>query len=278
MGPDEKPIVVVKAPLTKIITNPNHLAIYQDRVNRVNRLVTAAYLFSRYIFVHSYDDDDDDDDDDAFNADTFMTDSFFKEVLRSLQTLTHRASKDENTLRNRQLINKYCEEFCQLYRYQLITIPGIASNLEAYIARQILTAYINNAEMRTGTHFRTCVNVFFDVRSLRSTLRSRTTTTTNKRLARAYLSEISSFKTILTSAESYNALEGRVDKIRALGEEYLEAFIFFAPWLEMVGGGTYREASLWYELSAAKSVHVLYELSKLNAMLPEVVGRPPVRW
>ena len=80
---------------------------------------------------------------------------------------------------------------------------------------------------------------------------------------------------ILTSAESYNALEGRVDEIRALGEEYLEAFIFFAPWLEMVGDGTYRKHSIWYELSAAKSVHVLYGLSKLNAMLPEVVGRPP---
>src|SRR5579859_4773071 len=101
---------------------------------------------------------------------------------------------------------------------------------------------------------------------------------TDKRLACAYLSEISSFKTILTSAESYNALEGRVDKIRALGGEYLEAFIFFAPWLETVGGGTYREASLWYELSAGKSVHVLYELSKLNAMLPEVVGRPAAQW
>ena len=63
MEPDEKPIVVVKAPLAKIIRNPNHLTIYQDRVNRVNRLVTTAYLFSRYIFVHSYDDND------AFNAD-----------------------------------------------------------------------------------------------------------------------------------------------------------------------------------------------------------------
>ena len=108
--------------LAKIIRNPNHLAICQDRVNRVNRLVTAAYLFSRYIFVHSYDDDDD-----AFNADTFMTDSFFTEVLRSLQTRTRRDSKDENTLQNHQLIIQYCEEFCQLYRYQLIMIPGIAS-------------------------------------------------------------------------------------------------------------------------------------------------------
>ena len=80
MGPDEKPVVVVKAPLAKIIWNPNHLTIYQDRVNRVNRLVTAAYLFSRYIFVHS---DDNDDNDDAFNADIFMTDSFFMEVLQS---------------------------------------------------------------------------------------------------------------------------------------------------------------------------------------------------
>src|SRR5579859_7719664 len=102
--------------------------------------------------------------------------------------------------------------------------------------------------------------------------------TTDKRLIHAYLSEISSFNTILTTAESYNALEGRVDKIRALGEEYLEAFIFFAPWLETVGGGIYREASLWYELSAGKSVHILYGLSKINAMLPEVVGRPPARW
>ena len=75
MGPDEKPIVVIKAPLAKIIRNPNHLTIYQDRVNRVNRLVTTAYLFSRYIFVHSYENDDNDD---AFNADIFMTDSFFR--------------------------------------------------------------------------------------------------------------------------------------------------------------------------------------------------------
>src|SRR5579859_3343791 len=45
----------------------------------------------------------------------------------------------------------------------------------------------------------------------------------------------------------------------------------------MVGGGTYRY-SIWYELSVAKSVHIWYELSKLNAMLPEVVSRPPMQW
>ena len=63
-----------------------------------------------------------------------MTDSFFMEVLRSLQTRTHKAAKTEDVLRNRQLIDKYLEAFCQLYRYHLITIPGNSSNLEAYIA------------------------------------------------------------------------------------------------------------------------------------------------
>ena len=284
----EKPIVVVKTSLAKILRDPDHLPIYQDRVNIVNRLVTAAYLFARYIFVHAYEENEDENEEDenendehendAFNADVFMKDAFFVELLRSLQTRTRRASKDEYTLRSRQLIDKYITTFSALYRFQRITIPGPASNLEAYIARQMLTAYINNAEMRTGTHFRTCLNVFFDVRSLRSTLRRRTTTTTDKRLARAYLSEISSFKTLLTSAKSYNTLEGRVDEMGAMGEEYLSAFIFFAPWLETVGGGKYRQNSVWYELSAAQSVHVLYGLSKLNAMLPDVVGRPPAKW
>jgi hypothetical protein len=98
--------------------------------------------------------------------------------------------------------------------------------------------------MRTGTHFRTCLTVFFDVRSLRSILRRRTTTTTDKRLARAYLADVSSFKAIISPAESYEALEGRVDDIRVLGEEYLDTFIFFAPWLETVGDGTSRKLRL----------------------------------
>ena len=149
MAADKKSIVVVKASLAKILCNQNHLAIYQDRVNIINRLVTTAYLFARYTFVHAYEDDENENEDDendenenhenendndAFNADVFMTDTFFLELLRSLQTRTRRASKDENTLRNRQLIDKYITNFCALYCFQRITIPGIASNLEAYIA------------------------------------------------------------------------------------------------------------------------------------------------
>ena len=81
----------------------------------------------------------------------------------------------------------------------------------------------------------------------------------------------------MTSAESYKAIESKVDEIRVLGEEFFQAFILFAPWLKTVGGGTYHRKSIWYELSAAKSVHILYELFKVNAMLPEVVSRPPAK-
>ena len=132
MGPDQKPVVVVKAPLAKIIEIPiTSLSIRTESIELIVWLLRHIFSHeSRYIFVHSYDNDDDYDDD-AFNADIFMTDLFFIEVLRSLQTHTRRASKDENTLQNRQLINKYCERFCHLYSYQRIAIPGIASNLEA---------------------------------------------------------------------------------------------------------------------------------------------------
>jgi hypothetical protein len=88
-------------------------------------------------------------------------------------------------------------------------------------------AYINNAEMQSGTHLRSCLNIFFDVRALRSTLRRQTTTTADKQLARAYLTDISSFKMILSSTESYDTLEGRVNETQALREEYFNAFIFF---------------------------------------------------
>src|SRR5579859_6019928 len=70
---------------------------------------------------------------------------------------------------NSSSICKYITNFCTLSHFQRIMIPGIASNLEAYIAQQMLTAYINNAEMRSGTHPRSCLNLFFDVRALRST-------------------------------------------------------------------------------------------------------------
>ena len=105
-----KPIVVVKASLANVLRDADHLAVYQDRVNTINCSVTAAYLLARYIFVHAYEEEENDDND-FFNADIYMTDAFFMEPLRSLQTRSRRASNDENTLRNRQLINKYIATF-----------------------------------------------------------------------------------------------------------------------------------------------------------------------
>ena len=119
-----KPIVVVKASLANVLRDADHLAVYQDRVNTINCSVTAAYLLARYIFVHAYEEEENDDND-FFNADIYMTDAFFMEPLRSLQTRSRRASNDENTLRNRQLINKYIANFGTLYRFKRITIPGM---------------------------------------------------------------------------------------------------------------------------------------------------------
>src|ERR1700685_2864051 len=82
----------------------------------------------------------------------------------------------EATIRNRQLINRYIEDFCVLYRYHLIRIEGVASNLERYIGRQMATSYINNAELKSGQHFRTVVNPLFDVKELRATLCRQTST------------------------------------------------------------------------------------------------------
>ena len=75
-----KPITVVKASLVNILHDADHLAIYQDRVNTINCLVTAAYLLARYIFVHTYEEKENNEND-SFNADIYMTDAFFMELL-----------------------------------------------------------------------------------------------------------------------------------------------------------------------------------------------------
>ena len=129
--PEDKQIVVLKAPLAKIRRDPHHLQIYRDTVNSINRVVTAAYLLKRYIFVHAYQDNDD------FNADIFINTDFFCQVLHALQTRTRRHSTIEATIRSRQLVDCYIEDFCVLYQYHLIRIEGVSPNLERYIGRQM---------------------------------------------------------------------------------------------------------------------------------------------
>jgi hypothetical protein len=84
--PDNKDIVVIKAPLAKLLQDPRLLDIYREMVKTVNRVVTASYLLARFIFIHAYEDYDE------FNADIYITPDFFTECLRALQTGTRRTS------------------------------------------------------------------------------------------------------------------------------------------------------------------------------------------
>jgi hypothetical protein len=97
------------------------------------------------------------------------------------------------------------------------------------------TAYLNNAGLKTGPHFRTVLNSFFDVREMPAILRRDGTTPAERRLARAYLEDIFSFKNIISNVGSFEETKTRMAEIEGLGPEYVEAFYFFGPWLEEVG-------------------------------------------
>jgi hypothetical protein len=114
------------------------------------------------------------------------------------------------------------------------------------------TAYLNNAGLKTGPHFRTVLNSFFDVREMPAILRRDGTTPAEKRLARAYLEDIFSFKNIISNVGSFEETKTRMAEIEGLGPEYVEAFYFFGPWLEEVGtvprGGESSSLSEWVAL------------------------------
>jgi len=270
-NPNDRNMVLLKSSLQNILRNPQHLAIYRDTVKTINKVVTAGYLFARYIFVYAYDDDEE------FNADEYITSGFFNEVLKSLQTRPRKQATSHETLRYRQLINRYLEEFLVDYRFRPMQVAGNSSNWEAYVSRQMCTAYLNNAEMRSGQHLRAIINVLFDVKELRSTVRRNAATAAEKALARAYFADIASFKDITGNANSFDEILGRMDELQDLGEEFVECFHFLSPILEGIGNGNYRKGSLWYEIAASKSVNTLYQIARLSSQLPAYVNRPAVR-
>jgi len=240
-------MVVLKSSLRNILRNPQHLIIYQDVVTTMNKIVTAGSLFARFVFVCAYKDEDE------FNVDVYITRGFFTEVLRSLQTGLRMEAKSDDTKRYRALINRYKEEFLLTYRFQPIQLPGNSSSWEAYVGHQMCTAYLNNAEMRSGQHLRSIINVLFTVKeTLRSTVRRNDATATEKALARAYLADITSLKDIIGNANSFNEILGRMDELQDLGEEFIECFHLLSPVLELMGEGGYRQDSLWYEITASK--------------------------
>jgi len=71
-----------------------------------------------------------------------------------------------------------------------ITITSVSSNVESYLGQAMITAYLNNAQERTGQHFRTIINIFFGVRDLRGVVRSHSSSSTEKTLACAIYSAL----------------------------------------------------------------------------------------
>ena len=266
-------IVIVKASLHNILRNPQQVDQYREVVHNINTIITATYLLIRYIFVNEYDDDDDD----VFNVDEYITPAFFKECLKALQERRRVQTTNQNTIRYRALIGRHLEEFCIIYRYHPIHLGGNQSNWENYVGTQMCTAYINNAEKHTSRHLRSIINVIFNTRELNRLVRSQHTMATEKQIARAYLADISSFKDIISNANSYDEVQNRMDELEQLGDEFIEGFHLLAPILERVGNGIYHEGSLWYELVASKSVNTLYQIAKLNSQLTVLVGRPGVK-
>ena len=169
---DRGNIGVVKAPLHKILQIPLHVDRYRDVVRTVNTIVTTAYLFIRYVFVNGNDDDD------AFNVDEYITPAFFKKCLKALQTWTQARMQNEDIIRYQRLISSHIEEFCIIYRYHLIRLEGNQSNWESYIATQMCTAYINNAEQHTGRQLRSLINVIFNTKELNRLVRRQNATAT----------------------------------------------------------------------------------------------------
>jgi hypothetical protein len=112
-----------------ILRDPLHLIPYREFIKKVNILVTAGYLLARYIFLYEYEDNDE------FNADEYITTEFFRECLLALQIQPRHQSRADYTIQNRQLIRRYLEEFCVMYRFHRMNSDGFASNWEAYVRR-----------------------------------------------------------------------------------------------------------------------------------------------
>jgi hypothetical protein len=77
------------------------------------------------------------------------------------------------------------------------------------VGTQMYTAYKNHAQFKIGTNFRTPLNWFFDIQELRQIYGSSTAPANNKKLARAHLADIASFKEIISKVGSYHEAETR---------------------------------------------------------------------
>ena len=94
------------------------------------------------------------------------------------------------------------------------------------------TAYVNNTQQHTGRHLWSLINVIFNTKELNRLVRRQNATAMEKRLARAYLADIASFKDIISNGNSYNKVQNRMDELEELGDEFIKGFHLLAPILE----------------------------------------------
>lgn len=145
---------VVKDRLCKIVKEPKIVEPIQNLVKRVNDITSAAYLFAKFILI-SLDQSED--------VNSLICKDFFYEVLLSMTSTKKQNGRNEATVRYRQIINSYIDDFKTLYQIQAIEITYV-QQLLLYEATTMLTCYKNNISMRFGQRIRQFVNKMLDVK------------------------------------------------------------------------------------------------------------------
>lgn len=145
----------------------------------------------------------------------------------------------------------------------------------------MLTSYLNNVQCHLGNKIRSIVNVISDQRDSIRIARRPGSSPNEKHVARAHLSDIASFKDIISNAESFAEIMTRTDEIDDLGNEFQELFAMLSPVLEATARpGGYAKGSLWYDIKANPEKHVstICELAELNESLPQLLGIQGIRF
>ena len=179
--------ITIRFPLSKMIRDPNDLTTYVALVQIINRVVTASYLFAKFVFLNEYNDNDE------FNANEFINQAFFVEILKSMQGRRRNNVSNQKCLRHRRLVDRYLNEFCVAYQYTKVLAGRRLGSWEDYVGTEMLTAYTNSAQKHTTTYFRRIVNQLLGHKGSIQCLRKSTATAAEKAASRAHLNRISLF-------------------------------------------------------------------------------------
>ena len=165
-------------------------------------------------------------------------------MLLYLQTRTRRDARAEDTRRSRELIGRYRDGFIDLYGFERIKIEGTQSNLEAYAAKHMTTAYKTHAAKNSSRYLLNLMKAKLDTRSLRKQIRRRIISVEEKRDLREQLDKIGRFKKRIFNTSGY----AEINHNRAVIENEFGPWFGFvldsiSPILEAIG--QYEKGSHW---------------------------------